>query len=141
MSPDGFNIPSMILAGLAAGVWIFVSGLLMAGSFGYRDMKAAFDSVGLRIPMGAAPFIVHTLVRLCTGMALVALYVVMSRLFSPMQAVFAAAGFTWLLGVLLPFVVIAQWGLFPWSVAAKLWAWDAAELLIAAMIGRLLYHP
>lgn len=141
MPSQGFNIQSMIWAGLAAGAWIFVSGILMAASFGYRDMKVAFDAIGIRIPVGAAPFIVHTAIRLCTGLALVALYVVMSRVFSPMQAVFAAAGFTWFLGVLLPFAVIVQWGLFPWSLAVKLWLWDAAELLIAAMIGRFLYHP
>jgi hypothetical protein len=41
----------------------------------------------------------------------------------------------------LPFAVVAEWGLFPWSVAAKLWAWGAGELLIAAAIGRWLYRP
>jgi hypothetical protein len=141
MPSEGFNIQSMIWAGLAAGVWIFIGGLLMAGTFGFRDMKAAFDSAGLRIPVGARPFIVHTAVRLCIGMALVALFVIMSTVLSPIQAVFAAAGFTWFLGVVLPFAVIVEWGVFPWSLAIKLWAWDAGELLIAAMIGRLIYHP
>jgi hypothetical protein len=140
MSSGGFNIQSMIWAGLVAGVWIFISGLLMAATFGYRDMKAAFDSIGLGMPVGVTPFIVHTVVRLCIGMALVALYALLLRVFSPMQAVFGAAAFTWFLGVVLPLVVIVEWGLFSWLLAVKLWAWGAAEFLIAAMIGRLIYH-
>jgi hypothetical protein len=135
------DLQRWILAGLAAGVWVVVSGLLMAGLFGYRDMKAAFDAVGLPFPVGAVPFVVHTAVRLVTGMTVVLLFAIFLRAFSPTQAMLAAAGFTWLLGVVLPFAVIAEWGLFPWPVAAKLWAWGAGELLIAAAIGRWLYRP
>jgi hypothetical protein len=104
-------------------------------------MMAAFDAAGLSIPVGIEPFVIHTVVRLATGMAVVWLFVTMRRLYSPTQAMLGAAGFTWLLGVVLPFAVIVQWGLFSWLLAAKLWAWSAAELLIAAGIGRWLYRP
>lgn len=140
MSSDVINFQRLMVAGLAAGGWVLVSGLLMAGAFGYRDMKAAFDLVGLPIPVGAGAFVTHTVVRLITGMAIVALFAIMIRVLPPTQALFAAAGFTWLLGVLLPFAVLVQWGLFSWSLAARLWAWSAVELVIAATIARFLYH-
>ena len=141
MSSEALNLRHLMFAGLAAGTWVLVSGLLMASLFGYRDMKAAFDAVGLPIPSGAGPFVIHTVVRLISGMGVVALFAIFLRVFSPTQALLAAAGFSWVLGALLPFAVIVQWGLFSWSLAAKLWAWSAAELLIAATIGRFLYHP
>lgn len=139
--PSGtIDIPRLALAGMAAGVWVTVSGILMAATFGYRDMKVAFDAVGLGIPQGLAPMLTHTLVRIALGVIIVALFAIMARVWSPTQAVVAAAGFAWLLATVLPYAVIAQWGLFPWSLAAKLWTWGAAEFLIAAMIGRLLYR-
>ena len=141
MPSNIINVPRLLLAGLAAGGWVFVSGLLMAGAFGYRDMKAAFDSIGLPIPMGVRPFVVHTVVRLLTGITVVMLFAIMSRVFSPVQALLIAAGVTWLLGVLLPFAVIVEWGLFSWSLALKLCAWSAGELLVAAAIGKWLYSP
>ncbi|HEX9700150.1 MAG TPA: hypothetical protein VGD06_11875 [Acidobacteriota bacterium] len=141
MFSETINLRHVIFAGLAAGTWVMVSGLLMAGIFGYRDMKAAFDAAGLPIPGGAGPFVIHTVVRLIIGMGVVALFAIFLRVFSPTQALLAAAGFTWVFGAVLPFAVIVQWGLFSWSLATKLWAWSAAELLIAATIGRLLYHP
>jgi len=134
------NLPRLALAGLAAGLWVTVSGMAMAATFGYRDMKASFDAIGLAIPQGMAPLLVHTLVRLAFGVIIVALFAIMARVWSPAQAVVAAAAFAWLLAIVLPFTVIAQWGLFPWSVAVKFWTWGAAEFLIAAIIGRLVYR-
>ncbi|HZD04014.1 MAG TPA: hypothetical protein VE173_03825 [Longimicrobiales bacterium] len=55
------------LAGLAAGVWVTISGMLMAGVFGYREMKVAFDAVGLPIPQGLGPLVTHTLVAAQIG--------------------------------------------------------------------------
>lgn len=81
----------------------------------------------------------HTLVRLITGMAVVTLFAIMWRVFSPTQALLSAVGFVWLLGAVLPFAVIVEWGLFPWSLALKTWAWSAVELLVAGAIGRWLY--
>lgn len=135
------NLPSLLLAGVASGGWVFISGLLMAGAFGYRDMKAAFDSIGLPVNTGVEPFVVHTVVRFLTGITVVVLFAIMLRIFSPLQALCIAAGVTWLLGALLPFAVIVEWGLFPWSLALKIWAWSAGELLIAAAIGKWLYSP
>lgn len=135
------NIPRLLLAGLAAGGWVFISGLLMAGAFGYRDMKAAFDSIGLPVPGGVEPFVVHTVVRLLSGVTVVTLFAIMLRVFSPIQAVLAAAGVAWLMGALLPYAVVVSWGVFPWSLAIKLWAWSAAEFLIAGAIGKWLYSP
>ena len=128
------------VAGLAAGVWVTISGMLMAGVFGYREMKLAFDAVGLPIPQGLAPLITHTLVRVAMGVLIVALFAVMVRVWSPTRAALAAATFAWLLSTVLPYAVVAQWGLFPWSLAAKVWGWGAAEFLVAAFIGRLLYR-
>lgn len=141
MPPLVMNMPRFVLAALAAGVWVEVGGILMAATFGYRDMKAAFDAIGLSIPQGLAPFIVHTVVRLILGAAVVGLLVIMARVFSPARAVLAAAGVVWLLAWVLPYAVVAAWGVFPWSLAAKLWAWSAPELLVAGLIGRQLYHP
>jgi len=134
------NVPRLVLAGLAAGVWVAASGIAMAATFGYREMKAAFDAVGLVIPQGVAPMLVHTLVRLALGVIIVTLFAIMARVWPPTQAAIAAAAFAWLLATVLPFAVIAQWGLFRWSLAAKLWTWGAAEFLVAAFIGRLLYR-
>jgi hypothetical protein len=98
-----------------------------------------FDALGLPIAVGAEPLIVHTVVRFLIGMAVVALYAVISRVLSPVQALLTAVGFAWLLGALLPIAVIAQWGVFPWPLALKLWAWSAVELLVAGAIGKWLY--
>lgn len=129
------------LAALAAGVWVVVSGMLMAATFGYRDMKVAFDAIGLPVPQGVEPLIVHTLVRLILGAAVVILFVMLARVFSPVRALLAAAGFVWVLATVLPYAVVAQWGVLPWSLAARLWAWNAAEALIAGVIGWTLCHP
>jgi hypothetical protein len=129
------------LAALAAGGWVVISGMLMAAAFGYRDMKSAFDAIGLPLPQGAGSLIVHTLVRLALGAAVVALVVVFARVFSSGRAVPLAAAFVWLLATVLPYAVVADWGVLPWSLAARVWAWSAAELLIAAVIGRLLGLP
>lgn len=139
MPSSTINFSRLILAGLAAGGWVFVSGILMAALFGYREMKAAFDTVGLTTPAGAEPFIVHTVVRLLIGMAVATLFAVGSRGSSPVQSMFVAAGLAWLLVSVLPFAVIVEWGLFSWALALKLWGWSAAELLIAAAIARWLY--
>lgn len=128
------------LAAAAAGAWVVISGMLMAAAFGYREMTVAFAAVGLPVPRGLAPLITHTLVRLVLGGTVVALFAVLTRGFSRTRAMLLAAGVAWLLAMVLPYAVIAQWGLFPWSLAAKLWAWSAGELLIAALIGRSLYR-
>jgi hypothetical protein len=135
------NLPRLVMAGFAAGGWVIVSGLVMAGTFGYRDMKTAFDGIGLPIPGGMEPFVVHTLVRLLTGFTLVILYAIMSRALAPGHAWLVAAGVTWLLGAVLPLAVVVEWGLFPWTLAVKLWAWSAGELLLAGVIGKSLYSP
>lgn len=133
------NVPRLVVAALAAGVWVTVSGMAMAATFGYREMKVAFDAVGLAIRQGKASLLVHTLVRVTLGAAIVALFAIFVHVWPPTAAAVAAAAFAWLLATALPFAVIAEWGLFPWSLAAKLWAWGAAECLIAALIGRLVY--
>jgi hypothetical protein len=135
------NPGRFVAAALAAGAWVFVSGLLMAAAFGYRDMKAAFDTVGLPIPQGLAPFITHTLVRLSLGAVVVVLYALTASVMSKRRAVLAAGGVVWFTGMVLPYAVVSQWGLFGWAVAAKLWAWSAAELFIAALIAGVLYRP
>jgi hypothetical protein len=135
------NLPRMLLAGLAAGGWVVVSGLLMAAAFGYRDMKAAFDSLGLPVAGGTEPFVVHTLVRLVTGLVVVVLYAIMMRVVGSSQAWLLAAAITWLLAAVLPLAVVVEWGLFSWTLALKFWAWSAGELLIAGGIGRWLYSP
>jgi hypothetical protein len=133
------HLPRLLLAGFAAGCWVLVSGLAMAAAFGYGDMKAAFDAIGLKIPFGAEPFVVHTAVRLLLGMAVVTLFAVSVRVFSPARAWLFAAAVTWLLASVLPFAVIMEWGLFRWPVALRLWAWSAMELLIAGAIGSWIY--
>ena len=134
------SVQRLVLAGLAAGVWVLASGLLMAVSFGYHDMQVAFDAIGLPVANGPQAAAVHTTVRLLMGMAVVALYALMLHVWVPGKAMLGAAAFTWLLAVVLPFAVVVQWGLFGWALAAKLWAWSAGELLIAALIGRSLYR-
>ncbi len=128
-----------IVASASAGVWVVVSGMLMAGAFGYRDMKLAFDAIGLPVPRGLAPLVTHTLVRLVLGASVVVLMGIMARVFSRTGALLTAVGFVWLLSMVLPYAVIADWGIFPWSVAIKFWTWSAGELLIAGLIGRLIY--
>lgn len=124
-----------LLAALAAGLWVLVSGLVMAATFGYRDMKAAFDAIGLDFPQGMEPFIVHTLVRLVMGAAVVTMFVIMTHVFPPGRALLISAGLAWLLTIVLPWVVMAEWGFFPWSLVVKALAWSAGELLIAGLIG------
>lgn len=134
------NLARLALAGLAAGAWVTASGIAMAATFGYRDMKSAFDAIGLAIPQGVTSMLVHTLVRMALGVIIVTLFAVIVRVWPPPVAVVAAACFAWLLATVLPFAVIAQWGVVPWSLAAKLWTWGAAEFLVAAFIARLLYR-
>jgi len=69
----------------------------------------------------------------------VTLFALMLPVLSPIRALLTAAGFVWLLGALLPFVVMVEWGLFPWSLALKLWAWSGVELFVAGLIGKWIY--
>jgi hypothetical protein len=133
------DMEPFLLASLAAGVWVVVSGLVMAATFGYRDMKSAFEAIGLSIPRGTGPFVTHAVVRVVMGMSVLALYAIFLRVFPATAALLLAAGFTWILSSLLPLAVIVEWGFFSWSLAAKVWAWSAGEFLIAAPIGRILY--
>lgn len=133
-------VPRLLSAGLAAGVWVFLSGVLMAAVFGYREMSAAFARVGLAVPVGAGPFVTHTVVRLGFGMVIATLFALAARTFRAGQAVLVAAGVAWLLGIFFPYLVVTQWGLFPWALAWKVWGWGGAEFLIAATIARLLYY-
>lgn len=133
-------VPRLVAAGLAAGVWVFVSGIVMAATFGYREMSAGFARIGLQVPMGAGPFVTHTLVRLGLGIAIVALFVIAAQVFPRGPALLVAAGLAWVLASFFPFLVMAEWGLFSWSLAWKVWVWSAGEFLGAAMIGRLLYR-
>ena len=103
-------------------------------------MAAAFGRIGLALPMGAQPFITHTLVRFGMGLAIVTLVAIAARVFPARQAVLVAAGLAWVLGSFFPFLVMTEWGLFPWRLAWKVWGWSAAEFLIAAWIGRLVYR-
>jgi len=140
MNASKIVVPRLFAAGLAAGAWVFVSGILMAATFGYREMASAFAAIGLTIPMGAGPFVTHTFVRLGLGMAIVALFVIMARVFPRGQAMFLAAGFAWLLAAFFPYLVVTEWGLFSWSLAWKIWGWSAGEFVVAAVLGRLIYR-
>lgn len=135
------NPRRLLAGGLAAGVWVFVSGLLMAAAFGFREMQAAFDAIGFAPSLGAAAFGTHTLVRFVLGFAVVGLVVVMTRVFPPTRAVPAAAALAWLLASFLPMLVMTEWGLFPWSLAWKTWAWSAGEFLVAALLGWSICRP
>ncbi len=135
-----FNPRRFVVASLAAGGWVVVSGLLMAATFGYREMTSAFDAVGLSIPQGIVPFVTHIVVRLVLGAAVAGAFVLFVQQSSQTTAMLSAGGFVWLLADALPYVVIAQWGLFSWSVTAKLLAWDAMELLVAALVVRAVYR-
>lgn len=140
MDSTSIAVPRLVAAGLAAGVWVFVSGILMAAAFGYREMSVAFARIGLQVPIGAGPFVTHSLVRLGLGIAIVALFVIMVQVFPGGQALLVAAGLAWVLGSFFPFLVMTEWGLFPWSLAWKVWGWSAGEFLVAAMIGRHVYR-
>ncbi|MBI4502280.1 MAG: hypothetical protein HY700_14115 [Gemmatimonadetes bacterium] len=140
MSTADIAVPRLLAAGLAAGVWVFVSGILMAAAFGYREMSVAFARIGLQIPMGAGPFVTHTLVRLGLGLAIVLLFVIIAQVFPRGQALLVAAGLAWVLASFFPFLVMTEWRLFPWSLAWKVWGWSAGEFLVAAWIGRLVYR-
>ena len=139
MRTDFVNPMRLIVASASAGVWVVVSGMLMAGVFGYREMKVAFDAIGLPVPQGLGPLVTHTLVRLVLGASVVSLMVIMAKVFSRTGALLTAVGFVWLLSMVLPYAVIADWGIVPWALAIKFWAWSAGELLIAGLIGWLLY--
>lgn len=129
--------PRFLISAMAAGAWVVLAGMLMAVAFGYREMQNAFDLLGLSIPKGVTSLVLHVLVRLVIGAAVVAAMIVLARLHATNHAVLIAAGFVWLLVSVLPYAVIADWGVLPWSVVVKLWVWSAAELLIAARIGRM----
>ncbi len=140
MNEATIDLPRLALAGFAGGVWVVMSGMLMAAVFGYREMKNAFDAIGLAVPQGPGPMMTHTLVRLVLGAIIVTLFGMMARALPRPQAILAAAGFAWLLASVLPYAVMAEWGLFSWSLGAKVWAWSAVEFLIAAAIGAAVYR-
>jgi len=133
-------VPRVIAGGLVAGAWVFVSGLLMAALFGYREMSAAFDAIGLEVPMGVGPFVTHTLVRFGLGLGTVALYALAAQSLAPGRATLVAAGLAWALAAFFPYLVVTEWGLFPWALAWKVWGWSAMEFLGAAVIGRVVYR-
>ena len=135
------NAKRLLMAAFAAGAWVMISGMLMAGLFGYREMKSAFDALGLQIPSGADTMLLHTAVRLSIGSAVALLYAVFMRTMSAGRALFGSAAITWVLAILLPSAVIADWGVLSWPVTAKVVTWGAGELLIAAAIARLIYRP
>ena len=126
-------------AGLAAGVWIFASGIAMAAVFGYREMSAAFARIGLVPPTGAGAFATHTLVRLGLGLAIAVLFLLALGLFPRGQATLVAAALVWLLASFFPFLVMTEWGLFPWRLAWKVWGWSAVEFVVAARLAALVY--
>ena len=136
MLPTPIPLSRVLLAGVAAGGWVVVSGMMMAGVFGYREMKAAFDVFGIPIRGGLEPALVHTTIRLLMGLTVAVLFVLLLGTLPPARAAQVAAGFVWLVGVVLPFAVVAEWGLFPWGLALKFWGWSAVELLIAGLIVR-----
>lgn len=136
MQSPGIIVPRLLMAGLAAGVWVFLSGILMAVVFGYREMTAAFGRIGLVIPRGTRPFVTHTVVRLGFGLATVVLFAVAVQVLPVGGAVLFAAALAWLLGSFFPYLVVTEWGLFPWRLAWKVWAWSAGEFVIAAVIVR-----
>lgn len=134
------NTSRFLLASLGAGVWVVIGGMLMAGAFGYHDMRIAFDAIGLPIPAGLDTFFLHTAVRLIIGSAVAGLYAIFRGALTANPAMLLSAGFSWLLVVLLPYAVIADWGIISWPLAVKLWVWGAGELLIASVIVRLIYR-
>ncbi|MGE0354753.1 MAG: hypothetical protein AB7I33_12960 [Gemmatimonadales bacterium] len=140
MDSIGIAWPRLMAAGLAAGAWVFVSGIIMARLFGYREMSASFSRIGLQVPMGTGPFVTHTLVRLGLGITIVALFVIFARVMPASRAVWWAAASAWLLGNFFPYLVVTEWGLFPWGLAWKFWGWGVGEFLIAAAIGRMIYR-
>jgi hypothetical protein len=142
MQSSGIIVPRLVMAGLTAGGWVFLSGILMAAVFGYREMAAAFGRIGLAIPRGTRPFVTHAVVRLGYGVVTVALFAVAVQVLPVGRAVLFAAGLAWLLGSFFPYLVVTEWGLFPWRLAWMVWGWSAGEFLIAAFIGRLIcYRP
>jgi hypothetical protein len=129
-----------LLAGLAAGFWIVLSGMLMAGLFGYREMQAAFDAHRLAIPTGIGSMVLHACVRLAMGFAIATVYAMLRRSATRGRALVASSGLVWLLSIVLPYAVIADWGLLPWMLVAKLWAWEAVQFLIAGIVAQLIYR-
>ena len=140
MQAAEFAVPRLVSAGVVAGVWVFISGILMAALFGYREMSAAFGRIGLAVPAGTSSFLIHAVVRLGLGMAIAILFAVAVRVFPVGQAVLVAAALAWLLGAFFPYLVVTEWGLFPWRLAWKVWGWSAGEFLIAALIARFVYY-
>ena len=47
----------------------------------------------------------------------------------------------WVLAAFIPYLVVMEWGILPWTLTWKVWAWSAGEFFIAAMIGRRIYGP
>ncbi len=139
MQPVSIHAGRLLAASAAAGVWVVLSGMLMATVFGYREMRVAFDAIGLPVPQGLAPLVTHTVVRLVLGAAVVALMVIMAQVFTKGVALLTAVAFVWILSTVLPYAVITDWGILSWSLALKVWAWSAGELLVAGLIGGLLY--
>lgn len=139
MSSIAIDLPRLLLASLAAGIWVVVSGMLMAGAFGYRDMNVAFKALGLKIPSGVRPLIFHSVVRILTGIMIVTLFAISSQVLDPLPAALVSAGIAWVIGQLLPYAVIAEWGVLPWSTVVKVSGWGVGELLVAALIGMWLY--
>ena len=129
------GVSRFLVAGLVSGLWVLVSGMLMAAAFGYREMSDVFSRIGLPVPTGAGAFVTHTLVRLGLGFAIVSLFVIARSALPRGRAIFAAAGFAWVLASFFPLLVMTTWGLFTTRLASEASAWSAIEFLLAAWIG------
>jgi hypothetical protein len=46
------DVPRLLAGGLAAGAWVFVSGILMAAVFGYREMSTEGGLEGVELERG-----------------------------------------------------------------------------------------
>lgn len=140
MRGDEIELSRVLMGGAAAGVWIVIAGMAMAAVFGYREMKAAFDAIGLAVPSGPGTFATHVAVRLLLGFVTVWLLAVMSRVFAAPAAILGTAAVVWCLFALLPSVVLGDWGLFPWGLVVRVVSWSLGELLVATLIGWVLYR-
>jgi hypothetical protein len=136
----GINVSRWILAGIAAGVVVWV--LEGAASVLYMDdMTAALEARGIALEMTAGILVASVFVSVITGLALMFFYAAARPRFGPGPGTAALVAVVfWAGGYLLSLIGYGMLGLYPTGMLAMWGVIGLVEMIIAAVVGAWIYR-
>ena len=136
----GINVSRWIMAGVAAGVVVWV--LEGAASVLYMDdMTAALEAHGIAMEMSAGILVASVFVSLIGGLALMFFYAAARPRFGPGPRTAAlVAVFFWAGGYLLSLIGYGMLGLYPTRMLVMWAVIGLVEMIIAAIVGAWVYR-